>query len=268
MKIRGFALVACLAVTACNSPPPAPRAGDVSSPPALSTIDPSTWRDVGNDNDRIGALATMCAGALEGLQAAEPSLRDKVALQVPWQVQTSRRGKLQAQCVWTGPAGVQGRIVVDVLCADGDKDRCFRFAYATLGTRRIEPVIVHHAPPPPVSAAYPPGRDDLERGRSTEIINWTRDKAPDQLGALRVEFRAAKVGIDADAKIPVLCGEVRERGHDWTRFAVFSIGAAANPPSPSFNWRREPGDREAVREFCDVRREGFQWYEVPDRAMN
>jgi len=76
------------------------------------------------------------------------------------------------------------------------------------------------------------------------------------------------VGIDADAKIPVLCGEVREQGHAWTRFAVYSIGAASDPPTPTFFWLREPADHKALGGFCNVRQEGFRWYEVPDKAMN
>jgi hypothetical protein len=66
-------------------------------------------------------------------------------------------------------------------------------------------------------------------------------------------------------KVPILCGEVRAPGKGWRRFAVFSIGAAADPPSPTFYWRDKPAD---VRDFCDVVKEGLQWYALPERALN
>jgi hypothetical protein len=157
--------------------------------------------------------------------------------------------------------------VVDVRCF-ADQDDCSRFAYGLEDGRRVEPVRAapeHHLPPPPISTAYPPGRDDVEHQRSLDISKWARDDAPVELGSLRVEFRAAKIGIDAEAKIPVLCGQVRRPGAQWTRFAVFSLGAAANPPSPTFQWLQTPKD---VGEFCDIKKERLQWYALPDKALN
>ncbi len=262
---RRLALLAtAFALHACGSPPSS--TSTTQAPPARintgpATVDHAVWRDLGSENNQAISLASMCAGALDGLQAADPSLKDNVALQVPWDIQVSRRGKLQAQCIWTGPNGRSGRVAVDILCSNGDNDRCSRFAYASEGGRRIDPVTIHHQPPPPISNAYPPGRDDLERQRSEQALAWTRDNAPDKLGALRVAFRSVRVGIDVDAKIPVVCGEVSQPGGPWRRFTVFSIGAA------TFLWRVGPKDK-AVGEFCNNIREGLQWYAVPPGALS
>jgi hypothetical protein len=72
------------------------------------------------------------------------------------------------------------------------------------------------------------------------------------------------VGIVESAKIPVLCGEARGAAA-WRGFAVYSIGATASPPSPTFYWVKKPAE---VRDFCDAKKEDLQWYAVPDNAMN
>lgn len=272
MKSAMIAVAGCVMLASCGGSPSgsrnvAPNSGSRPNPPPLAPVDHAVWRDIGADNDKQMSLAMMCAGDLSGLEAADPSLKDKVALQLPHSIQVSKRGKLQAQCVWSGPDQRVGRIVVDVLCQNDDNDRCSRFAYAIEGSRKIDPVAIHHHAPPPLSAIYPPGHDDLEKGRSQAILAWARENAPDRTGALRVEFRSAKVGIAASAKIPVLCGQIRERGRSWHRFAVYSLGAAAMPLSPTFFWLREPGDKD-VHDFCDVSQEDFQWYSVPDEALN
>jgi hypothetical protein len=226
-------------------------------------VDHAVWRDVDPGNRRV-SLAMMCAGRLDGLEAADPALKDKVALQLPWSVQVTRHGKLQAQCEWSGPNGRGGRIVVDVLCPNDQSERCSRFAYASEGTRRIEAVATLQRPQPPVSGAFPPGRDDLERGRSNELLAWARDHGPDEEGVLRLSFRSTRVGIVDSAKIPVLCGQAKGAG-GWRKFAVYSIGATASPPSPTFHWVTKPAD---VRDFCDGKQEDLQWYAVPDHVMN
>jgi hypothetical protein len=233
----------------------------------LAAVDYAAWRDVGSDNKRHMSLAMMCAGRLAGLEAADPSLKDKVALQLPWVIQVSKRGKLQAQCEWAGPDQRTGRIVVDVLCANDERDRCSRYAYATEGGRKLDAVAIQHHPQPPVSSAYPPGHDDTERRRSQTILAWALQNASDHIGALRVEFRSTRVGIVQSAKTPFVCGQIREVGKEWRRFAVYSLGAAASPPSPTFYWLREPRDK-SVHDFCDTAQVDLQWYAVPDRLMN
>jgi hypothetical protein len=114
---------------------------------------------------------------------------------------------------------------------------------------------------------YPPGSDEAERRLSGEILAWTRNNAPDSIGALRVQFRSVKVGIVARAKTPFVCGEVREPGAPWHRFAVYSIGARAEPPTPTFFWLSEPRRKVDVKEFCDVTQEDLQWYVVPTSSM-
>lgn len=86
-------------------------------------------------------------------------------------------------------------------------------------------------------------------------------QAPEQLGALRADIRAVRVGIDATANVPVLCGEVRSSNASWRRFAAFSTGS-------EYNWLQAPKDNKSLHDFCDFRRAGFQWYAVPDTAMN
>lgn len=232
---------------------------DTGPPP----VDYTVWRDVDASN-QVDSLTSMCAGALEGLEAADPSLKDRVALQVPWSVQATRHGKVEAQCIWTGPDGRSGRLVVEVLCSNGDSDRCYRFEYAAEGSRTIKAVEIVHHPQPPISRAFPPGADDVERDRSNQLLAWARDHGPDQEGALRVTFRNAKVGIVASAKIPFLCGDVGGGGPSH-HFVVWSIGAAATPPSPTFYWSRKPSD---VSDFCNTAQGDLQWYAVPDSALN
>ena len=118
---------------------------------------------------------------------------------------------------------------------------------------------------PPLSHAFPPGADDVERGRSKELLDWVRDRGPDEEGALRVTYRTARVGIIASSKIPFLCGEVTGGGGAWHRFAVYSIGAAATPPSPTFYWTKT---HSALQDFCNSPQEDLQWYAVPDSVMN
>jgi hypothetical protein len=247
----GGAVLASCGVSGSNDVPAAKRA---TGPGA---VDYAVWRDVAPGKRRM-SLAMMCAGHLDGLESADQTLKDRITLQLPWSVQVARHGKLQAQCEWSGPNGRGGRVVVDVLCPNDESERCSRLAYANEGAHRIEAVAILHHPPPPVSSAFPPGRDDVERGRSNELLAWARDHGPDEEGVLRLSFRSTRVGIVDSAKIPFLCGEAKGAG-PWHRFAVYSIGAAA------FYWVKKPAD---VRDFCDVKKEDLQWYVVPDNAMN
>ena len=93
-------------------------------------------------------------------------------------------------------------------------------------------------------------------------LAWARDNSPEQLGVLRTDFRSVRVGIEATAKIPILCGQVREAGKSWRRFAVFSTGET------NFHWLVTPGDARDIPDFCDVKKETLQWYAVPDNAVN
>jgi hypothetical protein len=247
-----------VALASCGPKHPSAK----TSATALTPVDNAQWREVPAGKKRA-SLAFMCAGNLPALEAAEPSLKNRVSMQVPWDIQVTKHGKLQAQCVWSGPDQRLGRMVIDVKCLDDDNDDCSRFAYAEEGGRRINAVTMPHRPPPPISHAYPPGRDDAERAQSNLILAWARDNAPTQMDALRVEFRGAKIGIEEDAKVPVLCGEVREQGAHWHRFAVFSTGPM---PSPVFHWIREPED-DGVKDFCDVKQGNLQWYAVPEEKL-
>lgn len=261
-------IAACLAMTACGGS--SDSRSQSTGPEALAASDLSSWREVSADNTLQGGLAVMCAGALDGLQAADPSLRDKVALGLPWSVEVSRSGKLQARCAWDGPSQRTGWVVVDVLCSDADRDACSRFAYGVEGNRHIAAAVpsLGRPLPLPVSTRYPPGRDESERARSTEILAWTRQNAADQVNALRVEFQDVRVGIVASAGVPFVCGQLREPGKPLRRFWVFSIGAVATPPQPSFYWRSEPGDRRAVTDACNASAPDLQWYAVPQAKMS
>jgi len=228
---------------------------------ALAPVDYEVWKEVSDENTQQVSLVSMCAGALDPLETAEPTLKGKVALQLPWSVQVSRKGQLQAQCVWTGPQGRTGRIVVDVLCRDEDNDRCWRFAYASEGQHKIVPVkIVHHAPPP-VSSAWPPGADADEKAASQAILKFVRESAGDKLNALRIEFHSTRVGIVADAKNPFVCGQVSEPGKAKHRFAAFSTGRT------EFHLLVAPNDK-GIGDFCDAKQENLQWYVVSDANMN
>jgi len=268
MKSVKFAAFACLLVGACNAPPT--KTADTTTTPlttaSLPAVDYAVWRDV-EPGKLAASLAFMCAGGLDDLGRADATLHGSAALQVPWSVQVTRKGKMQAQCVWTGPSGRTGRVVIDVLCKNDDNDRCSRFAYGIEGTRKISAVPMVRRSPPPISTTYPPGRDDVERTRSEAILSWARDHAADQIGALRAEIHGAKVGINVDAKIPVLCGQVREAGKNWRRFAVYSLGAASGS-GETFHWLSEPHDRKAIGDFCDVKDADLQWYAVSDSKVS
>jgi hypothetical protein len=262
--MRSSAAVAAILLLAACAPAPTTADATAAKPSAaaLPAIDATVWRDVGAG--RLSAtLALMCVGGLDDLGRADTSLHDKTALEVPWSIQVTRKGKMQAQCLWSGPNGRTGRVVMDVLCKNEDDDRCSRFAYGLEGARRL--LAVAHLPrrPPPISTTFPPGRDAMEHARSEAILSWSRDHAADQIGALREEFHGARVGIDADAKTPVLCGQVREAGGTWHRFAVYSLGGV---DLPTYHWLREPHDK-AVADFCNAKGEDFQWYAVSDAKM-
>lgn len=258
-----IAFLAFGALQACRGQAAAPQSasGTATVPAPLPPIDYSVWRDVDAKNNKHSILAMLCASQMDKLEAADPSLKDNVALQIPWQVQVTRRGKLQAQCEWSGPAERVGRMVVDVHCMNDENDRCASFAYGVEGGRTIKAVKIIHHPPPPISAAYPPGTDEEERSKSLAILGWARDHAADDVGALRVQFRETRVGIVADAKVPFVCGQVSADGTLWHRFAVYSLAGS------SYQFLREPKDRSGVRDFRDARQEDLQWYSVPDRRM-
>lgn len=252
-------LAGCGQQASTSSDPPTATTGATQAA-ILAPVDVETWKEVSDENTRQVSLVGMCAGALDSLEAAEPSLQRKVALQVPWDVQVTRKGPLQAQCVWTGPEGRTGRIVVDVLCLNEDNDRCWRFAYASEGERKIMPVKIAHHPPLPVSTAWPPGKDAQERADSEAILRFVRDTAGDKLSALRTEFHNTRVGIVADAKVPFVCGQVGEPGKAKHRFAAFSTGR-------QMHLLIEPRDK-GVGEFCDVEQANLQWYNVSDANMS
>ncbi len=259
----GAALI-CASLTACDGSSTSNTSSAPTPTEALPPIDVAAWRNVDANEKRSFSIWEACAGAEDDLGRADASLKDaaKVALDT-LDAQVSRHGKLQAQCAWAGPSGRTGRIVVDVLCWNDNHDRCSQFAYATEGSRRIEPVAAPlEKPAPPVSSAFPPGRDDVERDRSKAILAWARDNAPEQLGTLRADIRNARIGIEATAKIPVLCGEVRAVRNSWHRFAVFSTGET------NFHWLISPKDSRDLPDFCDVKKETFQWYVVPNGAVN
>lgn len=262
----GFALVAAFVGTALASCDGSSRTGAsnaMAAAESLPPVDDAVWRTVGADDKRSFDVWEACAAGQDDLERADPSLKDRTKVPLDTlDAQVSRHGKLQAQCAWTGPDGRTGRIIVNVLCWNADNDRCDQFAYAIEGSRRINPVArPPEQPPPPVSNAFPPGRDEEEHQRSKAIIAWARDNAPEQLAALRADIRSVKVGIDATAKVPVLCGEVRPSGSNWRRFAVFSTGS-------EYNWLGAPKDNKGLHDFCDFKRAAFQWYAVPDKAMN
>lgn len=254
-------LVLCCFVCACNDAATNDTATRAAE--ALPTVDQAAWRTVSADEKHSFDIWSDCAVAEDDLARSDPSLKDpQVDLQT-LDAQVSRRGKLQVQCAWEAANGRAGRLVVDVRCWNTDNDRCSQFAYGLEAGRRIEPVPAPpEQPPPPISTAFPPGRDDLERNRSKVILSWARDNAPEELGALRADIRGVTVGIEATAKLPILCGEVRAGGGGWRRFAVFGTGGA------DFHWLAAPKDARDLGDFCDVRKATLQWYAVPDSAMN
>jgi hypothetical protein len=261
LKVGAILAVVC-SLGACGPSTSNASSGGSASPSVipLPGVDSAVWREVEPGN-LAASMAFMCAGALDELGRSDPTLADHAVLQVPWSVQVTRKGKLQAQCVWTGPARRTGRIVVDVLCKNDDDEHCSRFAYGVEGDHHIGNGPHVKAAPPPTSSSYPPGRDKVEQDRSIEIIGWARDHAADHLGALRSEIRNPRVGISSHAKVPFLCLEAREGGGTWHKLAVYSLGPSG---SETFHWA-DGKDRD---DFCNTVDEDLQWYAVPAARLN
>jgi hypothetical protein len=258
----GAALAVVCALGACGPSitGPSNNASAVPSVTSLPGVDSAIWREL-EPGKLAASMAFMCAGGLDELERSDPTLADKVALQVPWSVQVTRKGKLQAQCIWTGPAGRTGQVVVDVLCKNDDDDHCSRFAYGAEGDHRIGNGPHVKAAPPSISTSFPPGRDKVERDGSIKIIGWARDHTADHLGALRSEIRNPKVGINARAHVPFLCLEARETDGAWHKLAVYSLGRSG---SETFHWA-DGKDRD---DFCNTIDEDLQWYAVPTARLN
>jgi hypothetical protein len=221
----------CALLSACDISSTGTSSNATTPGEALPPVDEVGWRTVPAGDKHSFSIWEACAGAEDDLQRADPSLKGatKVALDT-LDAQVARHGKLQAQCSWTGPNGRTGRIVVDVLCWNDNDDRCARFAYATEGTRRIQPVAAPaEQPPPPVSSAFPPGRDQVERDRSKAILAWTRDNAPEELGVLRTDIQSAKVGTASQAMLtPASDGQL---GHFQGTPKLELLGRSLEKPS-------------------------------------
>ena len=123
--VAAILVVTVVAIAVSSSTSPGASAVAASAPvPALTPPDPSAWREEVEGGRKLN-FSMMCAGALRGA-LSDATVRDGSAISQPWSIQVSRGKPRRAQCAWFGPTGHGGRVVVQVLCANGADDACAR----------------------------------------------------------------------------------------------------------------------------------------------
>jgi hypothetical protein len=257
--VRAAAIIGLvLGMTACS-----PRGADAPSAIAPvsgpAPVDYKVWRDVGSSKPGV-TLALQCAQNLEGLEAADHTLKDKVTLHLPWDIQISRSGRLQGQCRWDVGDTRSGRLVFDVLCSNKNVEACSKFSYATEGEKRIERVNVLVKTQPAYLSTYPPGKTDAERLESVRMLRWVQDHGPDEVGTLRATVSDIRVGFVDGADRPFVCGALRA-GSSVKRFAVYGLGPLS---SRSYKWAFGP----SAHDFCDSKQGDLQSYSVSNDHLN